>query len=61
MTLGAKSDLLDLAQVTFIKSRTARIFWDNGYESVDAVAAARVDDLIPIILLVPVLQSFRWC
>jgi DNA polymerase theta len=49
MTLGARLDLLGLAQVTFIKIRTARIFWDNGYKSVGAVAAARVDDLIPIL------------
>jgi replicative superfamily II helicase len=34
MAPGARSDLLSLAQVTFIKSRTARIFWDNGYKSV---------------------------
>lgn len=38
--------------MTFIKSRTARIFWDNGYKSVGAVATANVDDLIPILLLV---------
>jgi hypothetical protein len=34
MAPGTRSDLLSLAQVTFIKSRTARIFWDNGYKSV---------------------------
>ncbi|EDO00417.1 hypothetical protein SS1G_14287 [Sclerotinia sclerotiorum 1980 UF-70] len=37
---GAKSDLLALADITFIKSRTARIFWDNGYKTVGAIAGA---------------------
>lgn len=44
--------MLALAQVTFIKSRTARIFWDNGYKSVGAVAAADAKELIPILLMV---------
>lgn len=48
---GARSDLLALAQVTYIKSRTARIFWDNGFKSVAAVAAANSRDLVPILLL----------
>ncbi|KAI8194013.1 DNA polymerase theta [Colletotrichum sp. SAR 10_65] len=30
---GAKSDLLALAQITFVKSRTARVFWENGFRS----------------------------
>lgn len=47
---GAKADLLALATVTYIKSRTARIFWDNGYKSVGAIAAADIKDLVPILL-----------
>jgi hypothetical protein len=61
MALGAKSDLLSLARVTIVKSRTARIFWENGYKSVGAVAAASLDDLMPILSSVTVLQSFRRC
>jgi hypothetical protein len=49
---GARADLLALAEVTFVKSRTARIFWDNGYKSVGAIAAADVKDLVPILLQV---------
>jgi len=49
---GAKSDLLALAQITFIKSRTARVFWENGYKSVASIAAADTKDLLPILLLV---------
>ncbi|KAM0129234.1 hypothetical protein ACHAO1_008561 [Botrytis cinerea] len=48
---GAKSDLLALAEITFIKSRTARIFWDNGYKTVGAIAGADLKELIPILLM----------
>ncbi|KAJ8059357.1 hypothetical protein OCU04_012312 [Sclerotinia nivalis] len=48
---GAKSDLLALAEITFIKSRTARIFWDNGYKTVGAITGADSKELIPILLL----------
>ncbi|KAF3360468.1 hypothetical protein VdG1_01428 [Verticillium dahliae VDG1] len=37
---GARADLLALAKITFIKSRTARIFWESGYRSIAAVANA---------------------
>lgn len=47
---GAKSDLLALAKITFVKSRTARIFWDNGLRSVAAVAIADPQELVPILL-----------
>jgi hypothetical protein len=62
MAPATRLDLLSLAQVTFIKSRTARIFCDNGFvQERWAVPAASVDDLIPILLLVTVLRSFRSC
>lgn len=48
---GARSDLLALAQVTFIKSRTARIFWDNGFKTVGAIANAQVKDIVPVLLM----------
>ncbi|KAI6711803.1 hypothetical protein JHW43_005679 [Diplocarpon mali] len=48
---GAKSDLLALAQVTYVKSRTARIFWENGFKTVAALAAADVKDIWPILLM----------
>ncbi|POS71213.1 DNA polymerase theta subunit [Diaporthe helianthi] len=47
---GAKSDLLALAKITFVKSRTARVFWDNGFRSVAAVANADPQELVPILL-----------
>ncbi|KAK4447536.1 DNA polymerase theta [Podospora aff. communis PSN243] len=47
---GARSDLLALAKITFVKSRTARIFWDNGFKTVAAVANADPSELLPVLL-----------
>lgn len=47
---GAKSDLLALAKITFVKSRTARVFWDNGFKTVAAVANADPKELLPILM-----------
>ncbi|TPX14216.1 uncharacterized protein E0L32_000610 [Thyridium curvatum] len=47
---GAKDDLLALAKITFIKSRTARVFWDNGFKTVAAVANADPQELVPILM-----------
>lgn len=41
-----------MAQITYVKSRTARIFWENGFKTVAAVAGASVNDILPILLLV---------
>lgn len=48
---GARADLLEMAQVTFVKSRMARLFWENGYKSVRMLAEARVEDLVPVMML----------
>ncbi|KAK4165689.1 P-loop containing nucleoside triphosphate hydrolase protein [Cladorrhinum sp. PSN259] len=47
---GAKSDLLALAKITFIKSRTARVFWDNGFKTVASIANADPSELVPILM-----------
>ncbi|OHF01393.1 DEAD/DEAH box helicase [Colletotrichum orchidophilum] len=47
---GAKADLLALAQITFVKSRTARVFWENGFRSIAAVANADPSELLPILM-----------
>ncbi|WDK14254.1 DEAD/DEAH box helicase [Colletotrichum graminicola] len=47
---GAKSDLLALAQITFVKSRTARVFWENGFRSVAAIANADPSELLPVLM-----------
>ncbi len=55
---GARADLLGLAKVAYVKSRTARVLWENGYGSVRRVAEARVEDLVPVLLLVGFFFSF---
>ncbi|KAI1864264.1 hypothetical protein JX265_008635 [Neoarthrinium moseri] len=47
---GARADLLALAQITFIKSRTARVFYDNGFKTVAAVANADPSELVPVLI-----------
>jgi len=48
---GAKADLLELAKIPFVKSRTARVFWENGFKGLRTVAEADAKDLLPILLL----------
>ena len=45
---GARADLLEMAQVVFVKSRMARILWEGGFKSVRALAEARPEDLLPV-------------
>lgn len=49
---GARADLLELARIPFVKSRTARIFWENGMRSLRSVAEADARELVPLLLLV---------
>jgi replicative superfamily II helicase len=49
---GAKADLLELAKITFVKSRTARVFYDNGFKSVASIANADPMELVPILMQV---------
>jgi replicative superfamily II helicase len=48
---GARADLLEMAQVVFVKSRMARILWENGFKGVRALAEARVEDLVPVMMM----------
>ena len=48
---GARADLLEMAQVVFVKSRMARILWENGFKSVRSLAEARPEDLLPVMML----------
>ncbi|ODA82926.1 hypothetical protein RJ55_01435 [Drechmeria coniospora] len=47
---GARSDLLALARIPFIKSRTARVFWENGYRTVASIANADAQALLPVLM-----------
>lgn len=49
---GARADLLEMAQVAYVKSRTARIFWENGFRSVRALAESDPTDLVPVLMMV---------
>lgn len=49
---GARADLLEMAQVAYVKSRTARIFWENGFRSVRALAESGPTDLVPVLMMV---------
>lgn len=55
---GAKADLLALAKVTFIKSRTARVFYDNGFKTVASLANADPKELVPILMQVRSVYEF---
>lgn len=54
---GAKADLLELAKITFVKSRTARVFYDNGFKSVASIANADPMELVPVLMQVRVRTS----
>ncbi|KAL6869616.1 hypothetical protein ACO1O0_000942 [Amphichorda felina] len=47
---GARTDLLELAKIPFIKSRTARVFWESGFRSVGAIANADPKELVPVLM-----------
>ena len=49
---GARADLLEMSQVTFVQSRMARLLWENGFKSVRMLAEANVEDLVPVMMLI---------
>ncbi|KAJ6123005.1 Helicase C-terminal [Penicillium capsulatum] len=49
---GARADLLEMAQVTFVKSWTARMLRENGFRNLRALAEADPKDLVPILMMV---------
>lgn len=49
---GARDDLLEMAQVTHVKSWTARLLWENGFRSVRALADADAKDIVPVLIMV---------
>jgi DNA polymerase theta len=49
---GARADLLEMAQVTFVKSWTARLLRENGFRNLRALAEAEAKDLVPILMMV---------
>lgn len=49
---GARADLLEMAQVTFVKSWTARLLRENGFRNLRALAEADPKDLVPVLMMV---------
>ncbi|OJJ03195.1 hypothetical protein ASPVEDRAFT_53684 [Aspergillus versicolor CBS 583.65] len=49
---GARADLLELAQVTYVKGWTARLLRDNGFRNLRALAEANPKDIAPILQMV---------
>ena len=49
---GARADLLEMAQVAYVKSRTARLLWENGFKTLRALAEADPKDLVPVLMMV---------
>ncbi|RDA83276.1 hypothetical protein CP532_0978 [Ophiocordyceps camponoti-leonardi (nom. inval.)] len=50
LVAGARTDLLALTRIPFIKSRTARVFWESGYRSVASIANADPKELLPVLM-----------
>ncbi|KAL1954967.1 hypothetical protein VTO42DRAFT_374 [Malbranchea cinnamomea] len=48
---GARADLLEMAQVAYVKSRTARLLWENGFKTLRALAEADPKDLVPVLMM----------
>ncbi|KAI9931604.1 hypothetical protein MW887_010181 [Aspergillus wentii] len=49
---GARADLLEMAQVTYVKGWTARLLRDNGFRNLRALAEADPKDLVPVLMMV---------
>ena len=49
---GARADLLELARIPFVKSRTARVLWENGFKNLMTIAEANPEDIVPVLLMV---------
>lgn len=48
---GARADLLEMAQVTYVKGWTARLLRENGYKGLRALAEADPKDLVPVLTM----------
>ncbi|BCR84313.1 DEAD/DEAH box helicase [Aspergillus chevalieri] len=49
---GACADLLEMAQVTYVKGWTARLLRENGFKGLRALAEADPKDLVPVLTMV---------
>jgi DNA polymerase theta len=49
LDLGVKDELVELARLPFVKSRTARCFWEAGIRTVDMVVEAGVERIAEVL------------
>ncbi|KAL6232994.1 hypothetical protein BDW75DRAFT_8696 [Aspergillus navahoensis] len=49
---GARADLLEMAQVTYVKGWTARLLRDNGFRNLRALAEADPKDIVPVLKMI---------
>ncbi|KAL2863887.1 DEAD/DEAH box helicase [Aspergillus lucknowensis] len=56
---GARADLLEMAQVTYVKGWTARLLRDNGFRNLRALAEADPKDVVPVLMML-VLKRILW-
>ncbi|EAW08211.1 DEAD/DEAH box helicase [Aspergillus clavatus NRRL 1] len=49
---GARADLLEMAQVTYVKGWTARLLRENGFRNLRALAEADAKDIVPVLMMV---------
>ncbi|KAI9372787.1 hypothetical protein BJX61DRAFT_505709 [Aspergillus egyptiacus] len=49
---GARADLLEMAQVAYVKGWTARLLRDNGFRNLRALAEAEPKDIVPVLMMV---------
>jgi replicative superfamily II helicase len=56
---GARADLLEMAQVTYVKGWTARLLRENGFRNLRDLAGADAKDLVPVLMMVCQLVVFK--
>lgn len=56
---GARADLLEMAQVTYVKGWTARLLRENGFRNLRALAEGEPKDLVPILMMVCLLTEVQ--
>lgn len=49
---GARGDLLELARLPFVKSATARVFWESGLRGLRAVAEMEPGEVVGVLVTV---------
>lgn len=49
LDMGVRDELMELARIPFVKSATARVFWECGLRTVEAVAGAEVGVVVEVL------------